>query len=164
MELIKVGYITNTHGIKGEIKVYPLTDNLDRFNEDIDFYIDNQNIKVKIVKSREYRGLVYLKLQDYDNINDVLKFKSKYLLIDEENRLDLPEDSYYISDLIGSDIVEDGKIIGTVKDVLMNSTNDIYLCRRKDNKEFMIPAVKEFIREVDAKNKKIHVKLIEGMY
>lgn len=163
MELVKVAYITNTHGIKGEIKVYPLTEDLDRFNEDIDFYIDDENTKVKIIKSRVYRGLVYLKLEDYNNINDVLKFKDKYLLINEEDRIILPEDSYYLSDLIGSEIIDNGKTIGIVKDILINSTNDIYLCESKDKKEFMIPAVKEFIKTVDVENKKIFVELIEGM-
>ena len=163
MELVKVGYITNTHGIKGDLKIYPLTEDLERFNDDIDFYIDNEDNKVKIIKSRIYRGLVYIKLDKFDNINDVLKFKGKYLYIEEKDRLELPEDTYYISDLIGMEIVNDGEVVGVIKDVLVNSYNDIYLCKTKNGKEFMIPAVKEFVKEINTKDKKIFVELIEGM-
>ncbi|HHX68168.1 MAG: ribosome maturation factor RimM [Miniphocaeibacter sp.] len=163
MEFVKVGYITNTHGIKGDLKVYPLTDNPNRFEDDIDFYLDDEKIKVRIIKSRLYRGLVYIKLEGFNNINEVLKFKGKYIYIKEEDRMELPEDTYYISDLIGMEIINDSKVVGYIKDVLINSKNDIYLCESKNKKEFMIPAVKEFVKEIDLKNKKVYVELIEGM-
>ncbi|MDO5018532.1 MAG: ribosome maturation factor RimM [Lagierella massiliensis] len=162
MEFIKVGYITNTHGIKGDIKIYPLTDYPERFLEDIDFFIDKK-FKVKITKARYYRGLIYASLDGYDNINKVLRFKSKYIYVSEENRVSLPSDTYFISDLEGMDVVDRGKIVGKVVEVLFNSTNDIYRCTSNDGKEFLIPAVKAFIKEIDVENKKLHVELIEGI-
>ena len=163
MEYIRVGYVANTHGIKGDLKIYPLTEEPDRFEQDIDFYIGDENLKVKIDKTRFYRGMVYIKLENYDNINDVLKFKGKYISIDKKNRIELPKDTYYISDLIGMEIVNKGEIIGVVKDVLLNSTNDIYICETSSKKEFMIPVVKEFVKIVDLEQRKIFVELIEGM-
>ncbi|WP_099203632.1 ribosome maturation factor RimM [Miniphocaeibacter massiliensis] len=163
MELIKVGYITNTHGIKGDIKIYPLTDYPERFDEKIDFYIEDEKTKVKIKKTRLHRGLVYVKLEGYNNINEVLKFKDKYIYINEEDRLELPEDIYYISDLVGMEIIDGDKLIGVVKEVMSNQANDIYICEDKNKKEFMIPAVKEFIKNVDIKNGKIYTELIEGI-
>ncbi len=163
MELVKVGYITNTHGIKGDIKIYPLTDYPERFDEKIDFYIEDKNTKVKIKKTRLYRGLVYAKLESYNDINEVLKFKDKYMYINKEDRLELPEDTFYISDLIDMEVIDGEKTVGKVKEVLENNTNDIYICETKEKKEFMIPAVKEFVKKVDVVNKKIYVELIEGM-
>ncbi|WP_300410366.1 ribosome maturation factor RimM [Lagierella sp.] len=162
MNLIKVGYITNTHGIKGDIKIYPLTEYPDRFEEDVDFYID-EKIRVNITKVRYNRGLVYVSLKGYDNINQVLGFKDKYIYVKEEDAVALPEDNYFISDLVGMEVVDRGKVVGHVEEVLLNSTNDIYRCVAKDGREFMIPAVKAFIKEIDVKNKKLHVELIEGM-
>lgn len=162
MEFIKVGYITNTHGIKGDIKVYPLTDFPERFKENIDFYID-EKIKVNIKKVRYYRGLVYISLKGYDNINQVLRFKDKYIYVKKDDLIELPKDTYFIHDLEGMDVIDKGKLVGQVKEVLFNSTNDIYRCVSKDGKEFMIPAVKVFVKEVDVENKKLYVELIEGM-
>ena len=162
MEFIKVGYITNTHGIKGDIKIYPLTDFPERFKEDIDFYID-EKIKVNITKVRYYRGLVYVSLKNYDNINEVLKFKGKYIYVNKDDLVELPEDTYFIHDLEGMDVIDNGKCVGVVKEVLFNQTNDIYRCVSKDGKEFMIPAVKAFVKDVDVENKKLYVELIEGM-
>ena len=163
MELVKVGYITNTHGIKGDIKIYPLTDYPERFEENIDFYIEDENTKIKINKTRLYRGLVYAKLEGYNNINEVLKFKDKYIYISETDRLELPEDTYYISDLVGMEVINGEKSVGKIKEVLFNQANDIYICESLNKKEFMIPAVKEFIKSIDLENKKIYVELIEGM-
>lgn len=162
MEFIKVGYITNTHGIKGDIKVYLLTDFPERFKENIDFYID-EKIKVNINKVRYYRGLVYISLKGYDNINQVLRFKDKYIYVKKDDLIELPKDTYFIHDLEGMDVIDKGKTVGKVKEVLFNSTNDIYRCVSKDGKEFMIPAVKAFVKEVDVENKKLYVELIEGM-
>ncbi len=162
MNFVKVGYITNTHGIKGDIKIYPLTDYPERFEEDVDFYID-EKIRVNIEKVRYNRGLVYVSLKGYDNINQVLGFKDKYIFVKEEDSITLPEDIYFISDIVGMDVVDKGVVVGRVEEVLLNSTNDIYRCVTKDGKGFMIPAVKAFIKEIDVENNKLHVELIEGM-
>ena len=146
MEFIKVGYITNTHGIKGDIKVYPLTDFPERFKENIDFYID-EKIKVNINKVRYYRGLVYISLKGYDNINQVLRFKDKYIYVKKNDLIELPKDTYFIHDLEGMDVIDKGKLVGQVKEVLFNSTNDIYRCVSKDGKEFMIPAVRPSLKK-----------------
>lgn len=164
MDLIKVAQILNTHGIKGGLKIRPFTDFIDRFSEDVTYYIDNKNNPVHIENYRVYKGLVYINLEEYDNINDVLIFKGKNLYIAKEDRYELPEGLYYISDLIGFEIIDekDGKI-GTLKEVLTTSANDVYVVDLGNNKEALIPAVKEFIVNIDTEENRIFVKLIEGM-
>src|SRR5699024_3460264 len=164
MELIKVAQILNTHGIKGGLKIRPFTDFIDRFSEDITYYIDSENNPVHIENYRVYKGLVYINLKEYNDINDVLIFKGKNIYIDKKDRYELPEGLYYISDLIGFKIIDenDGEI-GVLKEVLTTYANDVYVVDLGNSKEVLIPAVKEFIIDIDSQENKIFVKLIEGM-
>lgn len=164
MELIKVGQILNTHGIKGGLKIRPYTDFIDRFSEDITYYIGSIKNPVHIKSYREYKGLIYIDLAEYNDINDVIIFKGESLLISKEDRYELPEGLHYISDLIGLDVIDKnhGKI-GVLKEVLETSANDVYLVDLGNNQEVLIPAVKEFVEDIDIENNIISVKLIEGM-
>lgn len=165
-EKVRVGQIVNTQGLRGDVRVYPLTDYKERFEELEYVYLENtEDYKLEIEKIRYKNSLVILKFKGLDNINDVEKFKDKYILIDKENLRELPKDTYYISDLIGSEIIDmDDNIIGNLLDVIQNAAQDIYVVENKINKKkIFIPVVKEFVREVNTKDKKIKVKLIEGM-
>ncbi len=163
-KMLRVGKITNTHGIKGDIKVLPLTDYMERFEELEWVYIDGYKDKFYI-KSVKYKPTtVILSFKGYDNINLVEKFKDKYLLIDDTQRRDLPEDTHYIADIIGLDVYNvENEYIGKVKDIIQTGPNEIYLIKCKDNKEIMIPSVKEFIPEVSVEEGKIIIDPIEGM-
>ena len=164
MDFIKVGHVMNTHGIKGELKIKPLTDSVDRFGEDIVFYLGRKKDPVHITNYRSYKGLVYLRFQEFDNINQVLLYKNEYLYVEEKDRYPLEEGKYYIDDLLESDILdEEGNKMGVLTDVLTHSANHIYEVKDLKGQIFYIPAVKEFVRKIDPENHEITVELIEGL-
>ncbi|MEW9122522.1 MAG: ribosome maturation factor RimM [Thermotaleaceae bacterium] len=165
-KLLRVGQIVNTQGIRGEIRVYPLTDYKERFEEIDWFYIDeNREIKYYIEGVRYKNELVILKLKGIDDINDAEKLKTKYLTLPKTLGRKLPKDTYYIVDLIGLEVYTDtGDYLGNIKDVIQAAGNDVYeIVHEKDpKKNILIPAVGEFIKEVDLSKKQMIVQLIEG--
>ncbi|MBS3995524.1 MAG: 16S rRNA processing protein RimM [Alkaliphilus sp.] len=166
-KLLKVGKIVNTQGIKGELRVYPLTDYKERFEELEWVYIegiDNQKFHIENIKYKN--NLAILKFENIDNINQAEEYKGKYLLIDREYARKLPEDTYFIVDLIGVEIhTMQGEKIGVLDNIIQSGGNDIYeiISVKDDRKKFLIPAVAEFVKKVDIKNKRIYVDLIEGL-
>lgn len=164
-ELIAVGQIVNSQGIKGEIKLYPLTNELSRFEKDHVYYIGEEKEPVHIEKYRVAKNLVILKFKEYHDINDILKFKQKYLYVDEENCRELSENEFYIHDLVGMKVknIKNNEIIGSLKEVIPSGGNDIYVVQLENGKEAMIPAVKEFIKQIDTQKKEIQIEIIEGI-
>lgn len=161
MEKIKVGKIVNTHGIKGEVKIQQ--SGIETFDRDINYYIGDNFTEVKTVSSKFHKGFYIVKLKDFDNINDVMKFKSKEIFIDSEDLIDLEEDEFYIKDLIGLDVIDESdNNIGKLVDVLEYEANDVYEVETQ-NGLISIPAVDEFILEVNIEEKYLRVKIIEGM-
>lgn len=157
MNYIKVGDVVNTHGIIGELKI--IRTGAEEFNRDINYFIEKT--KVIIEKSRFHKNSFIVKLKNYDNINDVIKFKGKSIYISDEDLIDL-EDEYYYIDLIGMDVFENDKLIGKLINIDSYKANDVYTVRAED-RDILIPAVDEFILNIDVENNKIDVKLIEGM-
>ena len=167
---MKIGLIVNTQGIQGEVRVYPLTDYKERFEELKYVYLEgNLTSRLDIQRVKYKKNLAIIKFKDFNNINQVLEFKNKHLYIDESQIKELPADTYYIIDLIGCNVYksEDNSYIGEVIDVNQNLAQDTYVVKldndKTKNKIALIPAVEEFIKEVDIKEKRIKVKLIEGM-
>lgn len=165
MDYTVVGKIINTHGIKGEVKVYPLTDNLHRFSDLKVVFIGEKKIEVEIESVRYHKGFGILKFKGYDNINQILSFKDSYIYIRDEDRIKLPENSYFISDLLHCKVYDTKlNLIGELVDVLQGASNDVYVVKDHYNeKEYLIPAVREFIIDVNIKEKKIIIDPIEGM-
>jgi len=166
-EQIRIGQIVSTQGLKGEVRVYPLTDYKERF-EELQYVIleeNMDNLKLEIEKVRYKGKLIILKFKGLNTINDVEKLKDKYIVIDKDEIRDLPDDTYYISDLVGSKVVdEENSHIGKLIDVMQNTAQDLYVIEYKSNKKkIFVPAVKEFVKEVNIEDKIIKVKLIEGM-
>lgn len=163
---IRVGYIFNTLGIKGELKVEPLTNDIKRF-DDLEYcYINMGKFreKVYIQSYRPYKnGNIIVKLKDYDDINSVLKFKGRYMEIGEENLVQLEEGHYYIFQIIGCRVfTTDGEDLGSVVEVLQPGGNDVYVVEG-DKGQVLIPAIKEVVKEIDVDNKIIKVVLLEGL-
>lgn len=163
-KMLRVGKITNTHGIKGDLKVLPLTDYFERFEELEWVYIEGYKEKFYIENIKYKPTLVILSFEGYEDINVVEKFKDRYLLIDESQRRDLPEDTYYIADIIGLDVftVKD-EYIGKVVDIIQTGSSEVYVIRMDNRKEIMIPSVKEFMPEISLEKKRITIDPIEGM-
>ena len=164
VKMLKVGKIVNTHGIKGDLKVLPLTDYMERFEELDWVYIDGNDERFYIKNVRYMPAVVLLSFKGYEDINLVKRFKDKYLFIDENQRRDLPEGTYYIADIIGLDVyTTKGEYIGRVKDIIQTSSNDVYVIEGEGSREIMIPAVEEFISGICLGEGKIIIDPIEGM-
>jgi len=163
-KMLKVGKIVGTHGIKGDLKVFPLTDYMERFEELNWVYMDSGSEKFYIKSVKYMPTVVLLSFEGYEDINSVEKFKDRYLLIDESQRRNLPEDTYYMADIIGMDIYTvENKYIGKVKDIVQTGSGEVYVIEDENDKEIMIPAAKEFIPEICLEEGKIIIDPIEGM-
>lgn len=165
MDYTIVGKIINSHGIKGEVKVYPLTDDLHRFSDLKTVYIGDKKLKVEIEAVRYHKGLGIFKFKEFDNINQILSFKDNYIYIKDEDRIKLPDDHYFISDLLNCKVYDTASnLIGNLVNVLQGASNDVYVVKDiSKQKEYLIPAVKEFIVDINIEDKKIIIDPIEGM-
>jgi len=158
----KLGQIVNAVGLKGENRVYPYTDYKERFEELKQLYIEDEIYEIEKVR---YMGqMVIIKFVGISDRNAAEALKGKYLYIDRENARKLDEDEYFVADLIGMKVQDGaGNPVGTLSDVIQNSAQDVYEIELPDGKKFMIPAVGEFILDVDMDSRIMVVKLIEGM-
>ncbi len=165
MEYTIVGKLINTHGIKGEVKIYPLTDDIERFSYLKSAYIGEGKHPVTIESVKYHKGMGILKFKGYDDINQILKFKDQYLYVDDENKVVLPDNHFFISDLIGCKVYDMKNIyVGDIVDVLQGYSNDVYVIKDNEkSKEYLIPAVKAFIKEVNIEEKIISIDPLEGM-
>ncbi len=165
-QMLQVGVITATHGIRGEVKVYPTTDDATRFDDLKRVILDGgkQQIPLEIQSVKYFKQFVILKFKGIDNINDIERYKRCPLLINREDAVDLEEDEYFIADIMGMEVyTEDGSLFGTLKDVMETGANDVYVIDSKDHGEVLIPAIKECILNVDEEAGKITIHLIEGL-
>lgn len=161
MEKTIVGKIANTHGVRGELKIQRT--NNETFDRDVNYYIGQDFDQVEIENSRHSGELSFIKLKSFDNINDVLKYKNQFIYVDSNDLYELESDEYYVKDLVGLKVHdENNDLIGDVKDVLTYAANDIYVVSSEEG-DIMIPAVKEFIKEINLEKGTIVVKVIEGM-
>ena len=151
-DLLKVGVITTTHGVRGEVKVYPTTDEPERFL-DLEYVLLDTGKELRrldIKNVRFFKNLVILKFDGIDNINDIEKYKGRDLWIPREEAQELDEDEYYIADLLGMKVLlEDGSEFGTLKNVMETGANDVYIVDSVEHGEVLLPAIKECILDVD---------------
>jgi 16S rRNA processing protein RimM len=165
-DLLKVGVITTTHGVRGEVKVFPTTDNAERFLELEYVLLDTgrELRRLDIKNVRFFKNLVILKFDGIDNINDIEKYKGKDLWIPREEAQKLGEDEYYIADLQGLNVVlEDGTGFGTLRDVMETGANDVYIIDSNEHGEVLLPAIKECILDVDLEKNTMTVHLMKGL-
>ena len=165
-ELLQVGVITTTHGVRGEVKVFPTTDDPARFKKLKDVILDNGKAKkdLEIENVKFFKNMVILKFKGLDNINDVERFRQAKLLVTRENAVELEEDEYFIADLISINVTSDeGEELGTIKDVLQTGANDVYCIRTEEHGEVLIPAIKDCILDVDVEAGKMKIYLLDGL-
>ena len=165
-DLLQVGIITSTHGVRGEVKVYPTTDDPRRFRRLKEVVLDTgrekMNLEIEGVKFFKQCGI--LKFKGLDNINDIEKYRQKSLYVTRKNAVRLQRDEYFIADLIGLKVQdEDGKELGTVKDVIETGANDVYEVEMADGKSLLLPAIKQCILNVDVENGTMQVHVLEGL-
>ena len=165
-ELFRVGVISNTHGIRGEVKVYPTTDNVRRFDDLKEVILDTgkEQLNLHVTSVKYFKNMVILKFKEFDNINDIIPYKGMDLLVTRENAIPLEEGEYYIADIIGSKVITDeDKILGTLTDVLQTGANDVYVVKTKDGKEELLPSIEECILDRDIENKIVKVHIMKGL-
>lgn len=165
-QLLQVGVISSTHGVRGEVKVFPTTDDVKRFKKLKKVILDTgkEQLPLEIEGVKFFKQFVILKFRGIDNINDIEKYKEKRLLVDREHAVKLKKDEYFIADMIGMDVfTEDGELFGALKDVMETGANDVYIIEMSDGKEVLVPAIKQCILDVDIENRKMVIHLLEGL-
>jgi len=159
-EFFNVGQIINTHGVKGEVKVYPLTDDIRRFRKLTEVYIDNEVKKIKWCKIQPDK--VILKLEGIESVEEAFKLKTKYISIPREETADLKENQYFIADIKGCSVFDENEnYLGKVYDVISTKNNDVYWIKRKDMEDLLIPALKDIVISVDINSSKIIIKAVD---
>lgn len=160
----QVGVITNTHGVKGSVKVYPYTFDVTRFEEYGQLFVGDDKELVNIKSVSYFKNLVILSFEEYSDINEVLKFKESKIYIKSTEEAVLDEGYYYISDIIGCKVYDQSNnYLGIITEVIQGASNDIYIVK-SEKLQGQLPAVKEFIKNVDIDKKEMIVAPIEGMF
>jgi 16S rRNA processing protein RimM len=164
--MFNIGKIINTHGLKGEIKIYPLTDEPERFGLLKEIRVFDSYEKEAIYEIERFRiqkNIVILKLKTIDSIDDAEKLKNHTIKILREEALELSEDEYYIEDLHGLSVYENGNFLGEIKNIIQTAANDVYVVGRVSKKDLLLPAIKSFILKVDLEAKRIEVSVPKGL-
>ncbi len=168
-ELLSVGQITSTHGLKGEVKVFPTTnDPEERFKElkEVILKTPRESIKVKIRSVRFSKNLALLRFEGIDGIDAVEKYKGAYVCVPRDSAQKLGPDEYYEADLIGMEVfTEEGISLGILTKVLHTGANDVYEVENEpqSKKSVLIPAIKECVKEVDVENGVMKIHVMEGL-
>lgn len=165
-DMLQVGVITQTHGIKGEVKVFPTTDDAQRFKKLKKVTLDNgrERRELEITSVKFFKNLVILKFKGIDDINDVEKYKKAPLFVSREDAVPLEENEYFIADLIGLKVMSDeGEELGTLDDVLQTGANDVYVVKSDNGEEILVPAIKDCVKNVDIEGGVITLHLLPGL-
>ena len=165
-DLLRVGVIANTHGVHGEVKVFPTTDDVNRFKKLKNVKLDTgKELKdLKITSVKFFKNMAILKFEGIDNINDIEKYKGKDLLITREQAVPLKKDEYFICDLIGCQVVtEDGREVGELTEVLQTAANDVFVVQGNGKKEILVPYIDDCVSNISMEEKKVTVRLLPGM-
>lgn len=165
-QLLQVGVISSTHGIRGEVKVFPTTDDVNRFKKLKQVILDTgkQQLPLEIEGVKFFKKFAILKFKGIDNINDVEAYKGMSLLVTREHAVKLQRDEYFIADMIGMEVVtEDGEKFGVLDDVLQTGANDVYEIKSVKHGVVLIPAIKDCILDVDMEAQKMMIHLMDGL-
>jgi len=167
-ESFQVGVIASTHGLQGEVNVFPTTQDPDRFKKLKKVTLHTQKgeeILLDVVSARFFKKFVIVKFKQFGDINEVEKFRGCELTIDRKDAIKLNKGEYYCADLIGLKIVEeDGKELGTLSEILQTGANDVYEMTRNDTDEKVyIPAIKDCVKEIDVEGGKIVIHVMDGL-
>lgn len=165
-DMFQVGVITSTHGVRGEVKVFPTTDDARRFKRLKEVILDTgkEQITLEIEGVKFFKQFVILKFKGIDNINDVEKYRQKSLLVTRKNAVRLSKDEYFIADLMGLKVQnEAGEEIGVLKDVMETGANDVYVITMNDGRELLLPAIKQCVLNVDVEAGFIQVHILNGL-
>lgn len=165
-EMFTVGRIVNTHGVKGELKIMPTTDDPKRFTKLKSIYVERKTMENYEIQSvRYHKDFVLLKFKGIDDMNAAELLKGSTLKIERKDSLPLKKDEYYICDLFGLQVfTEEERYLGELVDIIETGSNDVYVVRKEDReKDLLLPAIKQVIKQVDIENQRMAVHLLEGL-
>lgn len=164
-QFLQVGVISSTHGIRGEVKVFPTTDEPARFKKLKKVLLDTgkERLELEIQSVKFFKQFVIVKFRGIDNINDIEKYKGKSLMVPREDAVQLEEDEYYIADLIGMEVYTDGGRLGTLKDVMETGANEVYIIDSDEHGEVLVPAIHDCILDVDVEKQTMKIRLMDGL-
>ena len=165
-QFFQVGVISSTHGVHGEVKVYPTTDDPKRFLKLKEVLLDTPKgyMSLKVEKVRFFKQMVIVKFEGYDTIESIQMYRQKGLFVPREQAVPLAEDEYYVADLLGMDVyLEDGELFGKVKDVMQSAANDVYIIRSLAHGEVLLPAIADCVKEVSVEDNRMVINLLDGL-
>lgn len=165
-DLLQVGILSSTHGVRGEIKVFPTTDDVKRFKKNKEYILEtkNGNMDVRVESVKFFKQFVILKFEGIDTLDDILVYKGCSLYVNRAHAVKLQKDEYFIADLIDMEVFDvDDNYIGKLTDVLETGANDVYEITTEDDKTYLFPAIKECIKKVDMEKRKITAYVMPGL-
>ena len=164
--ILQVGAVTSTHGLAGEVKVFPTTDDPKRFKKLKQVLLDTGKdmLPLDVEHVKFFKNMVILNFKGYDRIEDIMGFKGKNLYVTRENAVRLKKDEYFIADLIGMKVyTEDEAYLGELTEVITTGANDVYTVHMENGKDVLIPAIGQCILNVDVEHETMQVHLLEGL-
>ncbi|MBR5712644.1 MAG: ribosome maturation factor RimM [Lachnospiraceae bacterium] len=165
-DMLRVGVYANTHGIRGEIKLWPTTDDPGRFHKGLKLYLDTgrEPMELTVESVKNFKNMVILGFAGIHSINDIERYKGSDIYVSREDALPLEEGEYYICDLVGCAVVEEnGTPVGTLTDVMTTGANDVYIVTTPQKREILLPVIPDCIKKVDIPNKVVTVYLMPGL-
>ena len=163
---LRVGVISTTHGLKGEVKIFPTTDDPGRFKDLEHVLLDTGKEKreLTITQVKYFKNQVILKFKEFNDINEIEKYRGSDLYVSREDAVPLEENENFIVDLLGMQVeTEDGKLLGKLTDVLQTGANDVYIVESPEGKEILLPAIPDCSLEVDVEGQRMQVHVLEGL-
>ena len=162
----QVGVITSTHGVRGEVKVFPTTDDPARFKKLKQVILDTgkEDMELEITGVKFFKNMVILKFKCIDDMDTANKYLYNILYVTRENAVKLEKNEYFIADLIGLAVSsEEGEDLGFIKDVLQTGANDVYVIKKTGEEDLLLPAIKDCVKEVDIEGGKMVVHVLPGL-
>jgi len=165
----RIGIFSSTHGLKGEIKVFPTTDSPDRFLKLKQVLLETKanDLPLTVEKARFFKGMVILKFKEMNSIEEIERYKGASLFVTRENAAPLEKGSFYVADLLGCRVeTEEGRFLGQLKEVLPTGANDVFVVQdpeKKDAKEYLLPNIRDCVRLIDPENGLIRVHMMDGL-
>lgn len=165
-EFFQIGVISSTHGVRGEVKVFPTTDDVRRFKKCKEVLLDTgkERMTLEIEGVKFFKQFAILKFKGIDTLDEVEKYKGKSLLVPRKDAVRLRRDEYFIADLIGVEIFDEKEQkIGVLKDVLETGANDVYVIQMDDGRELLLPAIKQCVLEVKVEERYMRIHILDGL-
>lgn len=165
-DFFQVGIVTATHGLKGEVKVFPTTDDVKRFKRLREVILDTgkERIELEVESVKFFKQFAIVKFKGIDDISAVEKYRKASILVTRENAVRLKKDEYFIADLLGLKVRDESDAeIGVLRDVMETGANDVYVIDLTDGRELLLPAIKQCVLEVDVEEGFIKIHILEGL-